>query len=126
MKKMFFIIALLAGVLFLTACTEQAAPKEQTTNPNSVGFQESKLEVKDLEVWYVNEQFFPETISVKEGDHVRIFLMNTENMFFSIPDFGVNENINHGYIEFVADKKGSFEFYCQDCDEPTIGFINVV
>jgi len=125
MKKMFFMMTLMICVLFLTACTQQAAPKEQTSNVNSASFQESKPVVKDLEVWYVNEKFFPETLSVEQGDHVRLFLMNTENIFISIPDFGINEEINQGYIEFIADKKCSFEFYCQGCEEPAIGFINV-
>lgn len=60
--------------------------------------------------------FEPGTITVNEGDNV---LLNIENIDvthgISIPDFGINENLIPGEttsIQFIADKKGVFTFYC--------------
>lgn len=61
--------------------------------------------------------FTPNEIRVKQGDKVKIIFTNvggTHN--FILPDFNVeSKTIQTGEadtLEFVADKKGVFEFYC--------------
>lgn len=55
-------------------------------------------------------------ITVKKGDTVRIKVTNTKGMHdFSLDEFGIrkatplNDEVT---IEFVADKAGSFQYYC--------------
>lgn len=60
--------------------------------------------------------FAPSTITVNEGDMVRIVITSKEGGHgIVIPDFGVNKVINAGspaVVEFTANKKGTFAFRC--------------
>lgn len=61
--------------------------------------------------------FTPNEIRVKQGDKVKIIFTNVGGMHNLILDeFNVNtKTINTGEsdtVEFTADKKGTFEFYC--------------
>ncbi len=60
--------------------------------------------------------FDPDPIEVNEGDYVELKITSKDtNHGFALPDFGIEEMINPGeetVIKFLADKKGSFEFYC--------------
>ncbi|MDO8499413.1 MAG: cupredoxin domain-containing protein [bacterium] len=61
--------------------------------------------------------FTPNEIRVKEGDRVKIILNNINGTHnFMLPAFNIeSKTIKTGEtdtVEFVADKKGTFEFYC--------------
>ena len=60
--------------------------------------------------------FDPQTITVNEGDTVILNINSIDvNHGFAILEFGVNEFLRPGNtvrIEFVADRKGSFSFFC--------------
>lgn len=61
--------------------------------------------------------FDPKEIRVKKGDTVKIILTNTEGMHdFVLDEFGVKtKTIKAGEtdsVTFVADKMGTFEYYC--------------
>jgi len=60
--------------------------------------------------------FNPETITVKEGEKVKLSINNQDTTHgISIPDFGVTGDNG---VEFTADKKGEFTFYCNNyCGE---------
>ena len=56
-------------------------------------------------------------IRVKQGDRVRIEFVSTEGFHdWALDEFGAaTERVNPGTqtsIEFVADRKGTFEYYC--------------
>ncbi len=56
-------------------------------------------------------------IKVKEGDKVRIEFTSTEGFHdWVVDEFGAaTEKVNAGgstFVEFTADKKGTFEYYC--------------
>ena len=55
-------------------------------------------------------------LSVKKGDRVRIAVTNIKGMHdFVIDEFGVKQETpltEKTVIEFVADKAGTFEYYC--------------
>jgi len=73
--------------------------------------------VKTFTVDAKNFSFSPASISVKKGDTVKIILKNTEGGHdLVIDEFSARTKIiNSGEedaIQFVADKTGSFEFYC--------------
>ncbi len=61
-------------------------------------------------------EFEPATITVSQGDRVRMEVQSVDVTHgINIPDFGVNENLKAGervVIEFDADKKGTFPFTC--------------
>ena len=61
-------------------------------------------------------EFDPETITVEEGDTVRLSVTSIDvDHGIAIPQFGVSEKLEAGKtvdFEFVADKKGSFTFFC--------------
>lgn len=61
-------------------------------------------------------QFSPKEISVNKGDLVRIKITNTKGTHdFKIDEFGVYTETplnQEKIVEFVADKAGSFEYYC--------------
>jgi cytochrome c oxidase subunit 2 len=61
-------------------------------------------------------EFIPDTITVQEGDHVELKVTSTDvSHGIAISAFGVRESLppnKEVTIEFVADKKGSFNFFC--------------
>jgi len=74
-------------------------------------------EVKEFAVAASQFTFDPETIRVKEGDTVRLVVTSTDVPHgLSIPEFGVNSGaIGAGEtktVEFVANKKGTYAFFC--------------
>ncbi|MBY0539324.1 cupredoxin domain-containing protein [Patescibacteria group bacterium] len=72
--------------------------------------------VKEFTVDGKNFSFTPELVSVKKGDTVRIKFVNSQGFHdFVIDEFKVaTPQIKEGeaVVEFVADKAGSFEYYC--------------
>ncbi len=74
-------------------------------------------EVKEFTVIGKNFSFTPSTITVKEGDKVKITLNNTGGFHdFKIDEFGVATKQAQApdteVLEFTANKAGSFEYYC--------------
>ena len=72
---------------------------------------------KEFTVTAQNYSFIPSVITVKKGDKVRITLKNVNGFHdFKLDEFNVaTERISEGQektIEFVADKAGTFEYYC--------------
>ena len=63
-----------------------------------------------------NWEFEPNTITVKKGDSVAITVHSIDVAHgFALPDFGVSQRLNAGdevTVEFTADKKGTFTFFC--------------
>ena len=76
--------------------------------------------VVDVHASLMRSHFTPGTISVTEGDTVRIHLTNietTENAThtLTIPAYGIQATLDPGEVvnvEFKADRVGSFAFYC--------------
>ncbi len=64
-----------------------------------------------------NFTFSPSMINVKKGDRVRIVYKNLNGTHdFRIDEFGIRteriQGLGEQTIEFVADKVGSYEYYC--------------
>lgn len=72
--------------------------------------------VKEFTVDGKNFAFSPALVTVKKGDTVRIKFVNSQGFHdFVIDEFKVaTPQIKEGeaVVEFVADKAGSFEYYC--------------
>lgn len=61
-------------------------------------------------------EFNPGIVTVREGSKVKLNIKSIDVTHgFALPDFGVSENLAPGNtvtVEFTADKKGTFTFFC--------------
>jgi len=83
-------------------------------------------EVKEFVVSGSNFSLDPSTITVNQGDKVRIVFKNSQGFHdFVIDEYGratkQNQAPSEEIIEFVADKAGSFEYYCSVGSHRAIG-----
>ncbi|MBR9689406.1 MAG: hypothetical protein GOV01_00715 [Candidatus Altiarchaeota archaeon] len=85
-----------------------------SVEPLSNGQQEGEL--KEFYVQGYQWGFNPDTIEVNKGDRVRIIgTSNDVKHSFDLSEFGVDLDLEVGKnntIEFVANKAGTFQFYC--------------
>ncbi len=95
----------------------ETTPSAQEPEPGNVAENKAASpQVKEFDVTAKQWEFIPDTITVNKGDTV---ILNVEsidvNHGISIPQFGVGESLSPGKkvtVEFVADKAGTFSFYC--------------
>lgn len=94
----------------------QQTPVDSTSRPNETTAAPT-IERKDIMVEGGSYYFKPNQLRVKKGDTVKIIFNNVDGTHdFVIDEFNVKTNqITAGKQEtvtFVADKAGTFEFYC--------------
>ena len=108
MKKILCIILLLMLALVVSGCTGQRTTPPATTAPTG--------EIKEFEITAKQFSFEPNVITVNKGDRVKLKVTSADVTHgFSINEFGVTQNLEPGKtatVEFVADKSGTFPFYC--------------
>ncbi len=97
--------------------TSQASPSAATSNTASV---------KEFTVNGSNFSFSPSALSVNKGDTVRVIFKNTGgNHDFVIDEFDAATKVigsgQQDTVEFVADKSGSFEYYCSVSNHREMG-----
>ncbi len=72
--------------------------------------------VKEFKMTAKQWEFQPSTITVNKGDLVKLSVTSVDvSHGFGLPDFNVSEFLSPGKtvnIEFVADKVGSYSFFC--------------
>jgi cytochrome c oxidase subunit 2 len=77
---------------------------------------ESATEVKSFTMTAKQWEFVPSTITVNEGDTVQLIITSIDVAHgFVLSEFGVDavlEKDKTVRVEFVADKKGTFNFFC--------------
>ncbi len=101
-----------------TSVADQAAQNASTTAATSTDSSTvSQGPVKEFTVTGANFSFSPNTISVKKGDTVKITFKNAEGYHdLRLDDFGVFTKMivagAEDTIQFVANRVGSFEYYC--------------
>ena len=76
-----------------------------------------KIVTREITVTGKSFSFSPATITVKKGEHVIITFKNSGGTHdWQLDEFGAaTKKLNSGEeetIEFIADKAGSFEYYC--------------
>lgn len=113
------LVAALAVAYVLNMNMRKSSPavQQQTESAPSPSAGSGKVAVKEFQVEAKPFSFTPNVITVKQGDTVTIVLNNTKGMHdFRIDEFSVaTKKISEGEsdtVQFVADKKGSFEYYC--------------
>jgi cytochrome c oxidase subunit 2 len=96
---------LLVGIIFISGCINQTSNQIEPTG-----------EIKEFELTAKQWEFSPNTITVNRGDIVKIHIESVDVTHgFALPDFGVNEILEPGndiHVDFVADKVGTFTFFC--------------
>ncbi len=104
-------------------------PAETTTENEDET--EAVSEVKTFEVESTTFSYTPNEIRVNEGDTVRIVLSNANGVHdWVVDEFNARtEIINAGEtdeIEFVADKAGTYEFYCSVGNHREMGMVGTL
>jgi len=88
--------------------TGETAPTPTVTPPTS--------SVKEFNLTARQWEFIPSTITVQKGESVRLNIQSIDVTHgFAITAFGVSETLTPGNtvtVEFVADKAGTFSFFC--------------
>ena len=86
---------------------------------NTESYQENDSigETNEIILSYKDYNYYPNIITVKSGEPVRIYLdSSVRGCFrsFTIRDFGINKYLKSpaDYIEFTPTKKGTFNFAC--------------
>lgn len=100
------------------------------TSPTSTGATSGP--VKSFTVEGNNFKFSPATMAVKKGDRVRVTFKNVQGMHdFVIDEFNAKTQRLSGAgetetIEFVADKAGTFEYYCSVGTHRQMGMVGTL
>jgi len=86
----------------------------------------NKGEIKEFIVTGKNFSFVPSTIAVNKGDRVKITFVNSEGFHaLKIDEYGVSTKQanapNTEVLEFIANKTGSFEYYCSVGSHKALG-----
>ena len=122
MKKILIVIFVL-GVLFIAACNKQPVnserleqpPSNLPTNPQVPPKPPTEV-VKSFDITAKQWEFSPSTITVNEGDTVKIKVKSLDVTHgFGIAGYNINKVISPGQevsIELKADQKGTFNFIC--------------
>ncbi|TAK53173.1 MAG: hypothetical protein EPO24_14770 [Bacteroidetes bacterium] len=139
-------IVLLVVVLigaFMLMSRKGPASSSQTSNsptlaPTQAAIQEgTKAEektegaIKSFEVDGANFKFTPSTFTVNEGDTVKITFKNTQGFHnFSLDEFNAkSKTISAGQedvLQFVASKKGTFQYYCAVGTHKAMGMVGTL
>lgn len=128
------VLAIIGGYLFMkngssqqmettedTTGTEQSANdvvEESDVESMEAGDDsESMMEVRVIEVEAGSFYYKPDVMKVKKGETVRIVMKSVSMMHnFNIDELGVKIPVTQdgdtATVEFVADKAGTFEYYC--------------
>ncbi|MDE3096377.1 MAG: Sec-dependent nitrous-oxide reductase [Chloroflexota bacterium] len=101
-------------------------PGTMQPDPNAIKFGQERVvrTGNNVEIWMTAQRshFTPDILRVKQGDHVKIHITNIEQTEdathgFAIADYNIQASLEPGSttnFEFVADKSGSYNFYCTE------------
>lgn len=97
---------LVSLLISVSGCSKIAS----TSNPIISG------EIKEFSITAKNWEFNPDIITVNKGDKVKLTITSVDvSHGFAISDFNINKRLEPGQttnIEFIADKSGTFTFFC--------------
>ncbi len=125
-KLLIFTAVLISTLIFVAGCSSYQTPSKTTTPTETPppGTDEtdtsgtSQGEVKEFTIRESNFKLDPETITVNKGDTVRITVINDEGMHnLFIEDYNERTSTmsagDNDVIEFIADKTGTFDMWCE-------------
>ena len=91
--------------------------KSPVNGPNIISGDNANGQMQKIVLGIKNYNYYPNTIKVKAGEPVRIYLDNSVvgcYRSFTIREFGIAKYLKtpNDYIEFTPNKKGTFRFAC--------------
>jgi nitrite reductase (NO-forming) len=111
---------------------ETSEPETTPSEPETTSETETPApRVVEVELDAFSFGYSIEEIEVNEGDTVRIIMTNTGGSHdWDLDEFGVDGPVISGgqttTMEFVADKKGSFEYYCSVGSHRAAGMVGTL
>lgn len=110
----------LAGCVHVTSPVTNTPPAGQTVPDTSTQApatpQDQSVPVKEFDLTARQWEFNPPTITVDQGDKVKLNIESLDVAHgIALPEFNVSADLAPGQtttVEFVADKTGSFTFFC--------------
>ncbi len=117
------VVIAVAAVLF-TQSQKSQTPVPQQTEVTQAPAQEAQPTngamkegaVKELTMTAKQWEFSPATLTVKQGDKVKLTIKSLDvDHGIAIPEFNVNSTLEPGkdtVVEFTTSKKGEFNFFC--------------
>ena len=109
-----------ASLMVISACGSKDSPKIIT--PTQTSSTTVPADSKEIIIKASNYTFDTTEIHVKQGEKIKLTLENVEGIHgLQIKDLNVDIKGNKS-AEFIADKKGTFEFICSiSCGEGHMG-----
>lgn len=113
-----FIGVIVIGIVYFSNKDQSATPKAMVTEETQqTQLGASDLAVKEFDLSAKSFEFSQTEIKVKRGDTVKLTLMVTEGLHdWVVDEFNAKtKQLRRGESEsivFVADKTGTFEYYC--------------
>lgn len=131
------IIAILIAGGFLLFKDRSVAPTDLETGAGSTNSEEpvndsaANENVKEFSVDAAPFSFAPSSMTVNKGDTVKITVRNVNGVHdLKIDEFGASTRLlNAGESEtitFVADKAGTFEYYCSVGNHRALGMVGTL
>jgi cytochrome c oxidase subunit 2 len=109
-----FAVLIVGGVFIFNQ--KKPAIKQESTTTVTTTTTTSTNPVKEFSMTAKQWSFDPEVITVKQGDKVKLKINSVDVTHgFALPDFNVKVDLvpnKEEMVEFVADKKGEFTFFC--------------
>lgn len=114
-----------AGIFFARSQVSGQTLGSQTQVPTING------NVKEFTVTETNYAFNPATITVNKGDTAKINFVNSDGVHnFVIDEYSVSTNPiqagNNDSVTFLADKAGSFTYYCSVDGHRELGMVGTL
>jgi plastocyanin len=130
-KGMWIVVGIIVLVIVVIMVRSRGTTPAETDTPSSTEQTPAVTEqvptaVKEFTVTGANFSFTPSTMTVKKGDTVKITFVNSGGFHdLKIDEFAVaTKKLSSGaqeVVEFVADKAGTFEYYCSVGDHRAMG-----
>lgn len=99
--------------------SQTSTPPVATTTASTtagVSVDTGSAAVKEFKITAEQWEFSPATITVNQGDRVRLVVTSPDvDHGIAIAEYGINQIVPKGEtktVEFTADKSGTFTFYC--------------
>ena len=109
-------LLVVGGILLFNQNKPPSKQEKVLSQTTTIPTATSSSPVKEFSMIAKQFQFDPAVITVKQDDKVKLKIKSIDVAHgFALPDFGVNQNLEPGKevtVEFTADKKGEYPFYC--------------
>lgn len=116
MKKILVIGAVILVIAIIGVMILKPSESISQTTNSVVTNIELTGDIKEFEIVATYWEFSPSIMEVNKGDKVELHLQSKEGTHgFVILEFGVSETLKPGedvHVEFIADKSGTFNFFC--------------